>query len=485
MTMVGADVEALERLQGSLISAAEQFDSSQKRIDSLLASTPWDGPDADRFTGEWGSALRAHLVSATDALHQAADHVGRQRDEQVSASTEAGPGGGAAGTVGGAVGSAAAAGAVATAAAAAAESLGIGGSGFSDNPSGDPYVESTDLVTARGDLSLGLDGGLGHGFKVEHLSDGTIRVTEIDEVTGGASTGFGLEATGSWGSDTVHVGAAAELSGAATLSAGTSWIVKDAGEAQKLIGNRLLALQPGLTTGAHAASRVATFFTPKEYEDDLGETALKDMATFHLPKRDGGFVTLAAEGSGSASAGLGVGSDVSASLSQALGYERDRYGNRTFVFAQGMEGDLNMDALSFGPPSAGNVSGQAALSQSVTVDKHGRPTSITVVGEAGTGDTLHRRTTTIDLTDPALKSSAAGIVNGLTNPSTLDDATRDLIRSATSATSTIDEKLTTSSGSYGGALDLEFIGKAGGGVHVDVQSLEVDKRTVSGTGQRP
>jgi hypothetical protein len=473
---LGASPEDLLRLATACSSAADQLKSVVRVVDTAVAGVVWEGVDSSRFETEWESQHRTAVTATETSLRALADILLRNREEQVKAS-------------GGAT--------LDPAAAAEAamkrnqevvngffHNLFGGGPDFPGNPSGAPFVVSSELVTVDGKLDVGVGFGGSYGFKLEHLSDGTVRVTELadgfGEVRGGAA---GAEITASWGSHTAHAGAIADASVAITGAAGVSYVVKDDEAAKNLILHRLMGDVPLGNTSARVGTDVAGLLLPKGLEDATGVSALHDAATFHMPKKDSGFVSIGAKAEAGASGGLAQGGSLSGSLEGSVGYERDRHGNNTFLFEASGEASGKLDFLL--PGGAFEAKGQVMVRPSVTLDRHGRPTTITDVVEWGVGDKLHRRTVTFDLTDPRLARSADALVRGLTHPSQLDDSTRGLINSAVGATTSIDETLELHDSAYGAGIAGELELEAGGSFHVNVQSLELTDRQVIGTGRRP
>ena len=77
MSFYGADVEQLRRLGTDLDRSGADIDAIRSRIDALVGSTAWRGPDAERFRVDWRDHASVDLRKASDAL---ATQAQRARD---------------------------------------------------------------------------------------------------------------------------------------------------------------------------------------------------------------------------------------------------------------------------------------------------------------------------------------------------------------------------------------------------------------------
>ncbi|WP_435737403.1 hypothetical protein V5D56_02065 [Cellulosimicrobium sp. PMB13] len=95
--MWGADVGALRQLAGDMSSAADRIRSIGSSTATAVHANCWNGPDQQRFVGDWDSSLHPQLVAIAQTLSVSAESVRRNADEQESASaggTGTGPGAG-------------------------------------------------------------------------------------------------------------------------------------------------------------------------------------------------------------------------------------------------------------------------------------------------------------------------------------------------------------------------------------------------------
>lgn len=87
MTVDGADPEQLRLAAKQLTQAADQLQGSVKSLSSVISNASfWRGPDSDRFRSQWHGQSARSMTNAVDALHNAANILRRNADEQDSAS---------------------------------------------------------------------------------------------------------------------------------------------------------------------------------------------------------------------------------------------------------------------------------------------------------------------------------------------------------------------------------------------------------------
>lgn len=103
----------------------------------------------------------------------------------------------------------------------------------------EPCVVSSSSVTAGGDASFVASAGLSGGFLIEHLSDGTVRVTRTGEASAGAGVGLGVEAGATVDGSQSGGVAFADANLALAAQGSETWLTGGPEEAQQLI----LALQ--------------------------------------------------------------------------------------------------------------------------------------------------------------------------------------------------------------------------------------------------
>lgn len=89
MTMIGADVEELERLAGSFSAGAQELrELSSQLVGTIEAARDWQGPDATRCKEQWGSFAAVQLTGVGDALETAGRLLAENAREQEVASGE-------------------------------------------------------------------------------------------------------------------------------------------------------------------------------------------------------------------------------------------------------------------------------------------------------------------------------------------------------------------------------------------------------------
>ncbi|MBN9192436.1 alpha/beta hydrolase [Microbacterium sp.] len=99
--MYGADVAQLRDTAAELRRSAERLTSSRTELSATLAASPWSGPDAERFRGEWQGALSRILQDAGARLAAAADALERNAADQEATSAAGGGATAGAGTASG------------------------------------------------------------------------------------------------------------------------------------------------------------------------------------------------------------------------------------------------------------------------------------------------------------------------------------------------------------------------------------------------
>ncbi|MDQ0680860.1 uncharacterized protein YukE [Arthrobacter pascens] len=82
MAIWGADVQQLRDLGKQLQSGATDIESQKSRLNQMLNTTDWKGPDAEKFRGEWDSNHMAQLTKVADALKDAGQRATKNADAQ-------------------------------------------------------------------------------------------------------------------------------------------------------------------------------------------------------------------------------------------------------------------------------------------------------------------------------------------------------------------------------------------------------------------
>lgn len=86
MAMWGADVQQLGQLGSKLQEGASQIETQKSNLTSLLNSTNWKGPDADKFREEWSGTHTTQLTKVAEALKEASTRAKRNAEQQEQAS---------------------------------------------------------------------------------------------------------------------------------------------------------------------------------------------------------------------------------------------------------------------------------------------------------------------------------------------------------------------------------------------------------------
>jgi uncharacterized protein YukE len=85
-TMVGGDLEQLTVLEQRFRSDSQEVAELRARITSVLSSTSWSGPAAERFRQEWNSTFSSALNNLATALQENAGVVAGRR-QAIAAAT--------------------------------------------------------------------------------------------------------------------------------------------------------------------------------------------------------------------------------------------------------------------------------------------------------------------------------------------------------------------------------------------------------------
>lgn len=164
MALVGADVDQLRALARTFEQAADRLEGLTRELSGRLQSTPWVGPDADRYRSRFQGESSAAIRSAAGALRAAATALQRNATEQDHASSGTGLATGYAGSPSGAsspsdnaltdaLSKLLAVGGIAN------DVAGIGGSGFGGLTGG--VISGAGVVTSLTDIVAGYADGDG------------------------------------------------------------------------------------------------------------------------------------------------------------------------------------------------------------------------------------------------------------------------------------------------------------------------------------
>lgn len=216
----------------------------------------------------------------------------------------------------------------------------------------------------------------------ERLSDGTIRITVTDRTGLGAEVEAGITAGVSYKGLKIDAGAMANASLLGLFGRGKTYVVSDAGAAQRLIrqvedGNAREAdvtfheggLRGSASASASAGASIGGSAGGRGKDDDGEEGEEDDRAEF------------------SSDALAEVGADVQATLERAVGHRKDRRtGETTWYLRADNEVSASAGASVI---AAGKAKAEAAAHAngllSVTTDKRGRIVAVGGVGSYGAG----------------------------------------------------------------------------------------------------
>ncbi len=87
MSFTGMDIPAVRTLATTMNRDADQVHQLMTQLTHQLQSTPWHGPDRERFLSEWQSTHVARLTSVVNALHEAAQRATANANEQEQVSS--------------------------------------------------------------------------------------------------------------------------------------------------------------------------------------------------------------------------------------------------------------------------------------------------------------------------------------------------------------------------------------------------------------
>lgn len=90
----GMNIQEVEQLAARLREAADRIDTISMGLDREVRTTPWAGPDAERFKGQWWPAHRGHLGRTAQDLRGFGQSAQNNATEQARTSSVDGGGGG-------------------------------------------------------------------------------------------------------------------------------------------------------------------------------------------------------------------------------------------------------------------------------------------------------------------------------------------------------------------------------------------------------
>ena len=85
--VLGMDIAAARDLVRLMNVDADSITQITSRLTQQLQSTPWYGPDAQRFNSDWSGQYVPALQRVVEALQANAAALGQQADDQETASS--------------------------------------------------------------------------------------------------------------------------------------------------------------------------------------------------------------------------------------------------------------------------------------------------------------------------------------------------------------------------------------------------------------
>lgn len=82
----GLNPEDMRELVALLKSKSNKIEEIAQTLGAKVKSTTWDGPDAEKFKGDWDGDLSARLKKVANALEQIGQTAQRELQEQTQTS---------------------------------------------------------------------------------------------------------------------------------------------------------------------------------------------------------------------------------------------------------------------------------------------------------------------------------------------------------------------------------------------------------------
>lgn len=86
-TVYGMDIAAARDLVRVMNADADTINQLTARLTQQLEATPWFGPDAQRFRGDWNGPYVQALQNVVQALQENANILNQQAEDQERASS--------------------------------------------------------------------------------------------------------------------------------------------------------------------------------------------------------------------------------------------------------------------------------------------------------------------------------------------------------------------------------------------------------------
>ncbi|OJX97557.1 MAG: hypothetical protein BGO96_05770 [Micrococcales bacterium 73-15] len=81
------DIQAGRDLARQMDADATEIEQLTSRLTNLLEATPWYGPDATRFKGDWSGQYVPALTQVVSALRENSQQINNQAQQQEDASS--------------------------------------------------------------------------------------------------------------------------------------------------------------------------------------------------------------------------------------------------------------------------------------------------------------------------------------------------------------------------------------------------------------
>lgn len=272
MAFYGADVAELRALASTFQDRAAALDAMTGTLRAAVDGTNWAGPDAEELRARWHGEMEASLRSAALLLEDSAQALKLNAEQQDTASTSDGGTAGGPGA-GGVTGS------------------GARGTGGDQNPTTPPppaeqapAIVATDTYTFESSAGVGpLEGGTLIQYRVDELSDGTFRVTQIGGLSGGMGTGTPTPyAEGGINGHDVNVGGGAGASMGAMGNVGTEYAFETQQEVDDFVAYQQRQMQHGVGINGFDTytppEPVATIYEVGDYGTGTGGASIVPLA---------------------------------------------------------------------------------------------------------------------------------------------------------------------------------------------------------------
>lgn len=416
MTQIGADVDDLDHLGRVFLTSANRLDRSYNNVTSALRAVRWTGSDASGFAQSWSGSYGPTLRRAAVALRERSDALRKDAAEQREASNAMNV---AAGAASGAT---------------SVDAANVLSPSKKSKPSLGPTLVSSTMIALEGAVSVGPDVGGRRSIRIDHYSDGSQVVTDLDQ--GSIGVGVGVTAEGHGFGN--HVGG--DISAGAKGVVGTSREHHiSAGESLDAVllaiaAKQVSGLIPVIGTTISSVTGLAAKIVGKGFEPEI-ETVFGGV-------------------SGDADGSLGS-AGLSGSISSVIGQKVYPNGDIGFLYLSKESGEAWF-------PNTSGISGDVQVEAEVIVGKDG--TRLHTITTYGSGD--HRERIETMVREPE------GLEQALDprHPSRIVDV---VIRAADNA-EVRQTSYRVDDNAVGGGLSAGLVGKLGGSGEVSWSTMTME-----------